>query len=244
MTRTTASRCVQTHNPSTLAWWLLSLFIVCVMAIAPSVNAHDVSPKDAALLLDGSGTRFHLYLWLGAKHMITGLDHVLFLVGVMFYLARPRSVLVFATLFALGHTITLVSGVLAHWQVQPHLVDAIIGASVAYKGFDNLGGFDRFFGERPAESVAVFVFGLFHGLGLATKLQDLGLPEESLVVNLLAFNLGVEAGQVGALIVIVLALKLMGRWRQHPGFAVPVNAGLICVGVALCLDQISRFYGA
>ena len=220
--------------------------VLCALALAwlalPAA-AHDVSAADAARIAERTGAQFVLYVWLGAKHMITGLDHVLFLLGVMFYLDRLRSVLVFATLFALGHTITLLSGVLLQLEVHPYLVDAIIGLSVAYKGFDNLGGFDRLFGERPRESVVVFVFGLFHGLGLATKIQDLGLPADGLVVNLVAFNVGVEAGQVAALVAIVVALRILGRWRDDVRFAVPINAGLIAAGTALFIDQFGRFLG-
>lgn len=220
-----------------------ALGLLLLAALAPLAAAHDVSPSDVARIAQRTGPQFSLYAMLGAKHMITGIDHVLFLLGVMFYLDRLKSVLVFATLFALGHTVTLIGGVLAQLDVHPYLVDAIIGLSVAYKGFDNLGGFDRLFGERPSEGVVVFVFGLFHGLGLATKIQDLGLPEDGLFVNLVAFNVGVEMGQIGALLGIVLALKLLGRWRHDPRFGIPVNAGLIAAGVALFMDHFGRFLG-
>ncbi|MFK7887640.1 MAG: HupE/UreJ family protein [Gammaproteobacteria bacterium] len=213
------------------------------LLLSVATFAHDVSPGDVARIARNGGEQFSLFAFLGAKHMVTGIDHVLFLLGVMFYLDRLRNVLIYATLFAVGHTITLISGVLTELSVNAHLVDAIIGLSVAYKGFDNLGGFDRLFGQRPVETIAVFVFGLFHGLGLASKIQDLGLPDDGLVTNLIAFNLGVEGGQIAALFVIVVALKLLGSWRHAKWFGASINTALIAAGIALMTFQLGRFAG-
>lgn len=222
---------------------LASLAALSALVFASTALAHDVSPDDVARIASNGGQQFSLFAYLGAKHMITGLDHILFLLGVMFYLDRLRNVLIYATLFALGHTITLLTGVLSELSVNAHLVDAIIGLSVAYKGFDNLGGFERLFGQRPIETVAVFVFGLFHGLGLASKIQDLGLPEDGLVTNLVAFNVGVEGGQIAALLGIVMALALLGRWRHARWFGASINTALITAGIALMTYQLGRFAG-
>lgn len=185
-----------------------------------------------------------LYLELGAKHMVTGYDHLLFLLGVIFYLARVREIALLVSMFALGHSITLITGVLAGWNISPYLVDAVIGLSVVYKGFDNLNGFDRLFGERPNEMMAVFVFGLFHGLGLATKLRELGLSQEGLLANLISFNLGVEVGQFTALLVIVLVLRRFSPLREQPHLATGINVGLVAAGAALIAYQIRGFLSA
>lgn len=187
-----------------------------------------------------------LYCALGAKHMVTGYDHLLFLVGVVFYLRRIREIAIFVSLFALGHTLTLISGVLFELDVNPYVVDAIIGLSVAYKGFDNLGGFRRLFGETPDERLAVFIFGLFHGLGLATKLQGSGLHSDGLYGNLIAFNVGIELGQFAALLVIVVLIRAL-TWGQgnelaHSRISHVVNGSLVVAGFALMMYQLSRLW--
>ena len=189
----------------------------------------------------------HLHLTavrLGAKHMVTGYDHLLFLVGVVFYLRNLRSVAIFVSLFAIGHSITLISGVLLGLDVNPYLVDAIIGLSVAYKGFDNLGGFNTLFGDSPDEYMAVFIFGLFHGLGLATKLQDLGLAEDGLLANLVSFNFGVELGQLAALAVILVALRVMPAHSQGSKIGAAVNWGLVLAGFTLMAYQLALYFNS
>jgi len=221
---------------------LYLLFLgLATLWIGGDVWAHNVSREDIELIAGRTGPQFSLYLWLGAKHMVTGYDHLLFLVGVIFYLKRLRTVAIFASLFALGHTITLISGVLLGLDVNPYLVDAIIGLSVAYKGFDNLNGFDTLFGESPNERMAVFIFGLFHGLGLATKLQDLGLSENGLLVNLVSFNLGVELGQLAALIVFVLILRFVPPRTAGSKVGTSVNVGLVVAGFTLMAYQLAQY---
>jgi len=205
------------------------------------VLAHNVSQADIELIAGRTGPQFSLYLWLGAKHMVTGYDHLLFLVGVIFYLKRLRTVAIFASLFALGHTITLIGGVLLGLDVNPYLVDAIIGLSVAYKGFDNLNGFETLFGESPNERAAVLIFGLFHGLGLATKLQGLGLSEDGLLTNLISFNVGVELGQLAALIVFVLVLRFVPPRTAGSNVGTGVNVGLVVAGFALMAYQLALY---
>ena len=221
----------------------ITLFVLAVAAllVGSDVWAHNVSRDDIELISGRSGPQFTLYLWLGAKHMVTGYDHLLFLVGVIFYLKRLTAVAIFASLFALGHTITLISGVLLGLDVNAYLVDAIIGLSVAYKGFDNLNGFETLFGESPNERLAVFIFGLFHGLGLATKLQDLGLAEDGLLVNLVSFNLGVELGQLAALIVFVLFLRFVPPRTAGSKVGTGVNIGLVIAGFALMAYQLALY---
>lgn len=203
--------------------------------------AHNVSQEDIALIAGKSGPQIQLYMWLGAKHMVTGYDHLLFLIGVIFYLKQLRSVAIFASLFALGHTITLISGVLLGLDVNAYLVDAVIGLSVAYKGFDNLDGFRTLFGDSPNERMAVFIFGLFHGLGLATKLQDIGLTENGLLPNLVSFNIGVELGQLAALVVFVLVLRYMPPRTSGSRIGTGVNIGLVAAGFTLMAYQLAMY---
>lgn len=225
---------------------LLRIAGICIASLAAlsmpgDAVAHNVAREDIELISGHSGWQFWLYTWLGAKHMVTGYDHLLFLAGVIFYLRSLRQVAIFASLFALGHTITLISGVLLGLDVNPYLVDAIIGLSVAYKGFDNLKGFDTLFGDSPNEYAAVFIFGLFHGLGLATKLQDLGLAEDGLLLNLISFNLGVELGQLAALVVMVLVLRALPARHSGSGVGTAVNAGLVLAGFTLMAYQLALY---
>src|SRR5260221_244891 len=155
------------------------------------VDAHGVSGKDAVFLQGLQGRAIGPLMYLGAKHMVTGYDHLLFLVGVIFFLYRVKDVVQYVSLFTLGHSVTLLIGVLGGVRANPYLIDAIIGFSVVYKAFDNLDGFRRFFGFQPNTRIAVLVFGFFHGFGLATKLQDFALSKSGLVANILSFNVGV-----------------------------------------------------
>lgn len=223
---------------------LKMIIAIALVAVAGTALGHSVSPEDAELIADKDGLAVWVYAWLGSKHMVTGYDHLLFLVGVIFYLRSFREVAVYVSLFAAGHSITLISGVLAGFDVNPYLVDAIIGLSVAYKGFDNIGGFDRLFGERPNEKLAVFIFGLFHGLGLATKLQDLGLSANGLLGNLVSFNVGVEFGQLAALVAILLLLRLVPHRMDHTSTGNALNVGLIIAGFVLIGYQMSLFFQA
>ena len=222
------------RNPALVAATLLLAAI-----LAPPALAHGVTGADALFLASATGWHLGPYFYLGAKHMVTGYDHLLFLFGIVFYLYRLKDVALYVTLFSLGHSLTLLTGVLAQITVSPFLVDAIIGLSVVYKALDNLGGFQTLFGVTPNQKAAVVCFGLAHGFGLATKLQDLQLSAEGLVPNMLAFNLGVEAGQLLALGVILL---LMTWWRGRPAFARQAIAGnvvLLAAGILLVQYQLA-----
>ncbi|WP_210185509.1 HupE/UreJ family protein [Devosia enhydra] len=204
--------------------------------------AHGVAGGDAQFLETAQGVQFWPYLYLGAKHMFTGYDHLLFLLGVIFFLYRLRDVAIYVTMFSIGHSVTLLLGVLGGLRLDAHIVDAIIGFSVIYKAFDNLGGFRRLFGHSPDQKAAVLVFGLIHGFGLATKLQDLSLSPEGLVPNMIAFNIGVEVGQLAALAFILTALQL---WRTTPSFtrqAALINVLIMAAGVALVEMQLVGYW--
>ena len=200
--------------------------------------AHGVASGDAVFLETATGVQFWPYLYLGAKHMFTGYDHLLFLLGVIFFLYRLKDVAIYVTMFSIGHSVTLLAGVLSGMRLDAHIVDAIIGFSVIYKAFDNLGGFRRLLGHSPNQKVVVLVFGLVHGFGLATKLQDLSLSADGLVPNMIAFNIGVELGQLTALAFILTALQL---WRSFPNFArqaAAVNVLVMAAGFALLEMQL------
>jgi hypothetical protein len=210
-------------------------------AVAP-LSAHGVSGKDAVFLQGLDGRAIGPLLYLGAKHMVTGYDHLLFLVGVIFFLYKLKDVVQYVSLFTLGHSITLLAGVLGGIHANPFLIDAVIGFSVVYKAFENMDGFRRFLGFQPNTRLAVLVFGLFHGFGLATKLQEFALSPNGLVANILSFNVGVEIGQGLALTAILIALTY---WRMRPGFlehAFATNALVMSCGFLLVGYQLSGYF--
>ncbi|MDA1307143.1 MAG: HupE/UreJ family protein [Acidobacteria bacterium] len=217
--------------------------ILAAAVLWPEVlAAHNVSNRDAAFVRTVTGPVPAPFMYLGAKHMVTGYDHLLFLVGVIFFLYRTMDVVKYVSLFTLGHSLTLMIGVLANIPANAYLIDAIIGLSVVYKGFENIGGFERLVGWRPDARWAVFIFGLFHGLGLATKLQELALPSNGLFANLLSFNVGVEMGQVLALMGV---LVLFSWWRTRHGFlrhAFATNVALMVGGFALLGYQLVGYF--
>jgi hypothetical protein len=208
---------------------------------AADVSAHGVSGKDAVFLQSVNGRAIGPLLYLGAKHMVTGYDHLAFLVGVIFFLYRMKDIVQYVSLFTIGHSVTLLIGVLGGVRANPYIIDAIIGFSVVYKAFDNMDGFTRFFGFQPNARAAVLVFGLFHGFGLATRLQDFALSPNGLVANIVSFNVGVEIGQVIALTAVLLALSV---WRTRPGFlqqAFVTNGVLMACGFLLVGYQLSGY---
>jgi hypothetical protein len=204
-------------------------------------NAHGVAAGDAKFVQANQGAAVGPYLYLGAKHMVTGYDHLLFLVGVIFFLYRLKDVFLYVSLFTLGHSITLLGGVLGGIYANAHLIDAVIGLSVVYKAFDNMDGFKRFLGFQPDTRLAVLIFGLFHGFGLATKLQEFTLSQEGLVANIVSFNVGVEIGQALALTAVLIGLSY---WRTHKGYlqhALLTNTALMTGGFILTGYQLAGY---
>lgn len=202
--------------------------------------AHDISASDRAAVQRIEGPAPFAFLYLGAKHMVTGIDHVLFLIGVIFFLYRLRDVVIYVSMFTIGHSLTLLGGVLFDTGANAFIVDAIIGFSVVYKSFENLGGF-RKLGLAINTKLAVLVFGLFHGLGLATKVRDLGLSDNGLLVNLISFNVGVEVGQV---LVLAVVVTLFNQWRSTRSFASGAfyaNLALMTGGFALMGYQLTGY---
>ena len=215
--------------------------LALLMLLAPDALAHNVSKRDAAFVVANQGQAIGPFLYLGAKHMVTGYDHILFLVGVIFFLYRLKDVVQYVSLFTIGHSATLLAGVLGGIHANSYIVDAIIGFSVVYKAFDNMNGFKRLFGVQPNTKLAVLVFGLFHGFGLATKLQEFSLAPNGLVTNIVSFNVGVEIGQILALTAVFIGLSY---WRTRPGFlrhAFATNTLLMMGGFILVGYQLTGY---
>jgi hypothetical protein len=211
-----------------------------LLFLASQCGAHGIADKDTLFLISNDGPAIAAYAYLGAKHMVTGVDHLLFLTGVIFFLYRLEDVAIYVTLFALGHSTTLLIGVLGGINANPYLVDTIIGLSVAYKAFENMGGF-RALGLSPDTRAAVALFGLCHGFGLATKLQSVALSLDGLVVNIISFNVGVELGQ---LLVLAAMLILFTLWRRSGRFisqAFAANWLLLTAGLILMGYQLTGF---
>jgi HupE / UreJ protein len=217
---------------------------IAVLVVPTAASAHNVSKRDASFVQSNQGTAIAPFLYLGAKHMVTGYDHLAFLVGVVFFLYRLKDVVQYVSLFTIGHSVTLLGGVLGGIHANPYIIDAIIGFSVVYKAFDNMNGFQRFLGFQPNTKLAVLTFGLFHGFGLATKLQDFALSKNGLVANIVSFNVGVEIGQVLALTAVLIAL---GVWRTRSVFlrhAFATNTALMSAGFVLIGYQVAGYFMA
>jgi hypothetical protein len=216
-----------------------ALILLAFHALAWS---HGVAEGDKGFVERSAGLQVIAFVYLGAKHMVTGYDHLLFLFGVIFFLYRMKEVALYVTLFAVGHSVTLLAGVLVGIHANPYLVDAIIGMSVVYKALDNLEAFERWFGFKPNQQAAVFAFGLAHGFGLATKLQEFKLSPEGLVGNIVAFNAGVELGQLAALGVMLIAIACL---RRSPAFirnAWFANTALMGAGFVLAGYQLAGYF--
>ena len=219
-----------------------ALFASLVLVVPAVAFAHGVTAGDKGYIMETFGVRLVPFIYLGAKHMMTGYDHLLFLVGVIFYLYRLKDIGVYVTLFALGHSITLIAGVLGGVSINAYLIDAVIGASVAYKALDNLGVFARWFGREPDPRAATMLFGLCHGLGLATKMLDFELAKDGLLSNLIAFNVGVEFGQFLALCVILIVMSYWRRSTTFLRYATAANVVLLLCGLALVAYQLKGYF--
>jgi hypothetical protein len=229
-------------SPMRLVLLALLGAVVASLAVPMEALAHGVAKGDAGYLQEVSGVLLLPFAYLGAKHMVTGYDHLLFLLGVIFFLYRLKDIGIYVTLFAVGHSTTLLMGVLTGVSVSAYLIDAIIGLSVVYKAMDNLGAFQRWFGVQPDPRTATLVFGLFHGFGLATKILDYQVASEGLIPNLVAFNVGVEIGQLLALSAILIA---MSYWRRSDSFerhAYTANVVIMTLGFLLMGHQLAGYF--
>jgi len=222
----------------------LAMMLTAWFGIIPDALAHGVTQGDKGYIQETTGIHPIPFIYLGAKHMMTGYDHLLFLLGVIFFLYRMKDVAIYVTLFAVGHVVTLLSGVLMEISINAYIIDAIIGFSIVYKALDNMGAYQRWFGFQPNIKAATFIFGLFHGFGLATKILDYELSSDGLVANLVFFNIGVELGQILALAVILIVISY---WRKLSSFlhhAYKANAFIMMLGFLLMGYQITGYFVA
>ena len=221
----------------------LKLFILFTL-IHISLFGHGVATGDQGYIQQINGINFIPFMYLGAKHMVTGYDHILFLVGVIFFLYRLRDIAIYVSLFAIGHSSTLIFGVFADIHINAHIIDAIIGLSVVYKALDNLGVYQRWFNIQPNTKISTLIFGLFHGFGLATKIIEFDMDANGLLTNLIAFNVGVEIGQLLALSGILI---LISYWRKQPSFityAYSTNIVLMILGFMLAGNQLLGYFNS
>ncbi len=220
----------------------LSTVTAIVFGVIPDALAHGVTAGDKGYIQEIVGVLPIPFMYLGAKHMMTGYDHLLFLFGVIFFLYHLKDVGIYVTLFAVGHVVTLLSGVLMDISINAYIIDAIIGFSIVYKALDNMGAYQRWFNFQPNTKIATLIFGLFHGLGLATKILDYELSADGLLYNLIFFNIGVEVGQVLALAAILI---LITYWRRFGNFmhrAYSANTVLMMLGFLLIGYQLTGFF--
>ena len=219
-----------------------SVALLLSFAFVGQALAHAVAEGDKGYIQEISGVNLIPFMYLGAKHMVTGYDHILFLLGVVFFLYRMKHVALYVTLFAIGHSTTMLLGVYFDVGIDSYIIDAIIGFSVVYKALDNIGAFQRWLGFQPDTKVATLVFGFFHGFGLSTKIIEYDISPDGLIPNLLAFNVGVEIGQLIALGMILIA---MGYWRRTASFwrhAYSANVAMMCAGFVLIGYQLTGYF--
>jgi hypothetical protein len=231
------------RDPFALTVAILSVILAMLLSTGLAA-AHAVAEGDKGYIQEITGVHLIPFMYLGAKHMVTGYDHLLFLLGVVFFLYRLQHIAIYVSLFAIGHSTTMILGVYYGWNVSAYLIDAIIGLSVVYKALDNLGAFQRWFGYQPNTKLATLIFGFFHGLGLATKILEYEIAQDGLLPNLLAFNVGVEIGQLIALAMILIA---MGYWRRTASFwkhAYTANVLMMTAGFVLIGYQLTGYFVA
>ena len=241
--------CVSTHGDGSRPYWACGpvprvaiATTLALLAFTSVASAHAVAEGDKGYIQEISGIHLISFLYLGAKHMVTGYDHILFLLGVVFFLYRLKHVATYVSLFAIGHSTTMLAGVYFNVGINSYLIDAIIGLSVVYKALDNLGAYQRWFGVQPNTKAATLIFGLFHGFGLSSKILDYDIAPDGLLPNLLAFNVGVEIGQLLALSAILIA---MGYWRRTAGFwqhAYTANVVMMAAGFLLIGYQLTGYF--
>src|SRR5215210_5693671 len=222
--------------------WLMFAGLSVYFILGTIAQAHGVAEGDKGYIQEITGVNILPFIYLGAKHMFTGYDHILFLLGVIFFLYKLKHIGVYVSLFAIGHSSTMLLGVYFGTSISGYLIDAIIGLSVAYKALDNLGAFQRWFGVQPNTKIATLVFGFFHGFGLATKIQDYEVSKDGLFANLIAFNVGVEIGQLMALAAILI---VMGYWRRTGSFlrhAYTANVAILTAGFVLIGYQLTGYF--
>lgn len=219
-----------------LSQWLLA---IVTMLLVSQAFAHGMSEAEKQLIVDGGNLR---YLWIGATHMLSGYDHLLFVFGIIFFLTRFKDIVKYITAFTLGHSATLIYATFMGLQINYFLIDAVIGLSVAYIAFANLDGFKKYWNVKAPNLLYMIVgLGLIHGLGLSTRLQQLPLSEDQLLLNIISFNVGIELGQVLALTVMLVILAGWRKSESFTQFSRVSNMFLIIAGFYLAMMQMHGY---
>lgn len=230
-------------NVMTLRPFILFLVVLAMLlSVSGEAFAHAVADGDKGYIQEITGVNLIAFLYLGAKHMVTGYDHILFLLGVIFFLYKMKDIGIYVSLFAIGHSVTMLAGVYFNFGINSYIIDAIIGLSIVYKALDNMGAYQRWFGFQPNTKAATLIFGFFHGFGLSSKILDYEISPDGLLPNLLAFNVGVEVGQLLALGAILI---VMGFWRRTPSFlkhAYTANVVMMASGFMLIGYQLTGYF--
>ncbi len=234
-------------NLSTLGAWLPrhllgALILAAALLAGGEAAAHAVSEGDRGYIQEITGVNIIPFVYLGAKHMVTGYDHILFLLGVIFFLYRLKHIGIYVSLFALGHSVTMLLGVSFNVGINSYIIDAIIGLSVVYKALDNMGTFRRWLGFQPNTKAATLLFGFCHGFGLSTKIIEYNISPDGLLPNLLAFNVGVEIGQLLALGAILIAMTYWRRTSSFQRHAYFANVVMMTLGFMLFGYQVTGYF--
>ncbi len=219
------------------------LFLIVAFLLTASVAyAHGISEADKAAMLNGGNLQ---YIWLGATHMLSGYDHLLFLFGVIFFLTNTKDIVKFVTIFTIGHSITLIFATFLGIKANYYLIDAVIALSVIYKAFDNNQGFQNYFGMKKSPNILMMVllFGLIHGFGLSTRLQQLPLGDQGsdMLLRIISFNVGVELGQILALIGMLIVLTFLRKLDAYTRYSKIANHFLMFLGLLLLLMQLHGY---
>ena len=218
-------------------YWALGLALL--LMLPEYAAAHGMSEADKLAIAQGGNLR---YMWLGATHMLSGYDHLLFVFGIIFFLTTFKEIVKYITAFTVGHSVTLIFATVNGIQLNYFLIDAVIGLSVAYIAFSNVDGFRKFFGTAPPNLLLMIVgLGLIHGFGLSTRLQQLPLSEDGLILNIISFNVGIELGQVAALSVMLLLITGWRKAKSFQQFSLASNYGLIVAGCLLFIMQMHGY---
>ncbi|OJS99390.1 HupE/UreJ family protein [Marinobacter nauticus] len=229
-------------SPTYRLFWIFLTF--GLFGMSADVLAHAVAEGDKGYIQEITGVNLIAFMYLGAKHMVTGYDHLLFLLGVIFFLYQMKHIAIYVSLFAVGHSTTMLLGVYFNIGINSYIIDAIIGLSIVYKALDNIGAYQRWFGFQPNTKAATLIFGFFHGFGLSSKIIEYDISPDGLVPNLLAFNVGVEIGQLIALAMILIAISF---WRKTDGFfrhAYTTNVAMMSAGFLLFGYQLTGYFVA
>ncbi len=227
------------NNSSLSSTVTTGIGLMALILFTGNAFAHGMSEADRQIIADGGNLQ---YLWIGATHMLTGYDHLLFVFGIIFFLSSFRDIIKYVSAFTIGHSITLIYATFQGIQLNYYFIDAIIGLSVCYIAFANIDGFRKYLTINPPNMMLMIIaLGLIHGLGLSSRLQELPLDPDSLLMNIISFNIGIELGQIIALTIMLPLISLWRHRHSFKAFSLIANYGLILAGGLLFLMQMHDY---